>query len=286
MNIIHILDLFHNLIEERSIERISIHPLLPEMKSGSFGKKVIKVLYVQHDVLEKSSTRTLEEATSLLIPTCVFTVVTNGFIALEQLEITRFELVIVEQKLAHMTGVEMIRIMRNLSISVPVILLSDCDQYKSVATLVQSMINSIGVVGVLVMPYTSNEFCQAITLTLSRASINLDFFEKKKPGRKRKFTPVEASCLPVNNELPIPSPFPSSLTVHCPGLNDSVPNISSFSWNDEVDMSIFAQDFGDDSPTHSSCDSEKMITTDRDLDSFTTMTDHEDEWIDFMLQSV
>lgn len=86
------------------------------------GAQFWHVLYID-DVDEKNSERILESAVSDFPIPVVFTVVANCFSALERVEMTEFDLIMIKSDLEHFNAEEFVRVVRNIDIFTRIILM-------------------------------------------------------------------------------------------------------------------------------------------------------------------
>jgi CheY-like chemotaxis protein len=150
--------------------------------SSHVARKIFKILYIQANLHEKSSANLLEQSTDLLYPKCIFTVVSNGFAGLEQLEFTKFDLMFIQKDLPDFHGFDMIQIIRRLRSSVPVILLLR-PQENFFNTGLPSL---TGIIGTLTLPFSPHDICLCISGIFQEAAITIEYKMKKPRGRKPK----------------------------------------------------------------------------------------------------
>mmetsp|Transcript_5415 Transcript_5415/g.8000 ORF Transcript_5415/g.8000 Transcript_5415/m.8000 type:complete len:163 (+) Transcript_5415:94-582(+) len=98
---------------------------------------ILKILYAERNCDEKLGSKILEDSTAYLGAQnifCAFTVVSNGFNALECFEHTKFNIVFLEKDLGDgLDGDEVLNILRSSGITTPVILLtSSTDENEQV----------------------------------------------------------------------------------------------------------------------------------------------------------
>jgi CheY-like chemotaxis protein len=165
--------------------------------SSHVARKIFKILYIQANLHEKSSANLLEQSTDSLYPKCIFTVVSNGFAGLEQLEFTKFDLLFIQKDLPDFHGFDMIQIIRRLRSSVPVILLLRA-QENFFNTGLPSL---TGIIGTLTLPFSPHDICLCISGIFQEAAIPIEYKIKKPRGRKPK------SALPerAGNTSSVPS---------------------------------------------------------------------------------
>ena len=146
----------------------------------------LKILYVENDLDEKGAALVLEKSSRRLKPTiCNFQVVSNGFFALEYCEHTNYDVMMVQHGDENMEGDALIRILRNIGNSIPLILL--VDKVKAVSLMskadetmlldqqipmepgspefdstIENCIHEKGYSGILYKPYSSKRLCEAI----------------------------------------------------------------------------------------------------------------------------
>lgn len=83
---------------------------------------VFKVLYIDDSVDARLASRVLENATTNFHKFCMFTVVSNPFSALESIEHTTYDVIMMKEDLNLLKPHEMLNILRNVKINIPMIL--------------------------------------------------------------------------------------------------------------------------------------------------------------------
>lgn len=78
---------------------------------------------IDHDIDEKDSARVLEQATATIGISCVFTVVSNAFTALEFTETTCIDIIFISSDLEYLTAESFLHILRNVGAPMYVVLL-------------------------------------------------------------------------------------------------------------------------------------------------------------------
>jgi hypothetical protein len=86
-------------------------------------KSFLRVLFIHPGIDEKSAAATLERGTANASPHCSFTVVSNCFLALEQLETNHFDIIILQKDLKSFPSLSFTNIMKHLNLRIPVIFL-------------------------------------------------------------------------------------------------------------------------------------------------------------------
>jgi hypothetical protein len=164
-------------------------------------KSILKILYIQPDLNEKSCSSILEKATSTITPPCLFSVVANAFTGLELIEITDFDLIIISRVTHSMASTEFIQVLQQLNVLVPVLTLENGG--NQVCSLDSSAGMKHQVLESLQFPYSPHELCQSIVNAVEKNGISVDYRIKKKVGRKRKHLEVSSTAI---------SPFSSVYT--------------------------------------------------------------------------
>mmetsp|Transcript_27299 Transcript_27299/g.37616 ORF Transcript_27299/g.37616 Transcript_27299/m.37616 type:complete len:162 (-) Transcript_27299:343-828(-) len=96
---------------------------------------ILKILFAERNCDEKLGSKILENSTAYLGAYniyCAFTVVSNGFNALECFEHTKFNIVFLERNLGEgLDGVEVLNVLRSADIMTPVVLLTSNESEDS-----------------------------------------------------------------------------------------------------------------------------------------------------------
>ena len=136
----------------------------------------VKCLYVEHGLDPRQSASFLEMSTMRHITnrTFAYTVVLDGFSALECTEHTLFDVIMVHKDLPHMSGVEVMRILRSAGNHTPVVLVvNEADVVSDEEALYA------GFSGVLRKPYTSLQLCTNIVQATASNSHKTDDYSKQ-----------------------------------------------------------------------------------------------------------
>eukprot|EP00596_Hydrurales_sp_CCMP1899_P008476 CAMPEP_0119053004 /NCGR_PEP_ID=MMETSP1177-20130426/74126_1 /TAXON_ID=2985 /ORGANISM="Ochromonas sp, Strain CCMP1899" /LENGTH=636 /DNA_ID=CAMNT_0007032785 /DNA_START=96 /DNA_END=2006 /DNA_ORIENTATION=- len=97
--------------------------------------RIVKILYVEPGVDEKGGARMLEQSTENTNYSCVFTVVSNGFLGLECSEYTCYDFIIVKKDMQHLGAIDMMNVLKAVGCPTPLVVLLDehdnCSDYDS-----------------------------------------------------------------------------------------------------------------------------------------------------------
>jgi CheY-like chemotaxis protein len=136
-------------------------------------KPIIKILYVEHGVDEKSAVRILEGSCQQLAPSlAIWTVVPDCFLALEATEHTDFDLIIVQKGLPQLDIQAVLKVIRNVGSQTPVVSMEKLASGAILEEKQAQLINSAredGYAYALLQPYSSNSLCTCIRESLAYA---------------------------------------------------------------------------------------------------------------------
>lgn len=97
---------------------------------------------------------------------CVFDVVPNAFVGLEFTEITCYDVVMADVNLPQLGGIDMIRVLRNVGVNIPLIVVADAE--SDLGFLHQDDMKAF-VCGVLRKPFHAVELCDVIEKCVIRS---------------------------------------------------------------------------------------------------------------------
>lgn len=134
---------------------------------------VVRVLYVHSGIDEKTSSAMLEEVTRKLILShhLVFTCVTSAFMAVECVQSTSFDLVIVQRNMPLLNGLQLMNILYKYNHLLPVIFLTARNDTETVSFKFPPSV----AVESLSDPYTPLELCSCMYHILHSCKIYLRF---------------------------------------------------------------------------------------------------------------
>lgn len=129
---------------------------------------------------EKEGAEVLENATRSMPDTCVFTVVSDNFLAVESTENCSYDLIMTKEDSTYFSILDMMGMLRHLGIDIPMIMTCSPDH---VLTEKHNVAKSVYLLN---YPFTTAELCNSITQALNRSEID----SEKNLGRLHFFADI------------------------------------------------------------------------------------------------
>jgi hypothetical protein len=136
-------------------------------------RPILKILYVEPDIDEKSGSAILENSTATLQNIiCVFTVVSNCFLALEATEHTSFDLIFVRKDLPNLCASQFHNILSCVGSHIPIILMNEALKTNQPTKSSNDTLHMNLFAAVLETPYSNIALCRLISFLMSPNDIS------------------------------------------------------------------------------------------------------------------
>jgi len=181
---------------------------------------LIKILYIDAISEPKSTAALLEEYGAKISRPCSVTVVPNGFVGLECIEYTKFDIIFIPDRLEHLDALDFLQLLRFSRVMIPVILLGRVEDSSDDKSILNAKFD-----GILRVPYGGKAFFHVVSevLKLNARSTNGSISSKR-------FKSLPA---PIIVQIP-PSIQPNDQALSTPSLPKS--EACGTYWDEEAEI--------------------------------------------------